>query len=210
MNKKQILKIIEKNVDINHFIVLQLIAQNDNLDEFWQYPKIRAYREALIKKNWIIEIKNSYFLTETGNTIYQDLKLENDDEVKAEDIEKNTIDPLASLAKNILEEIRTYLLQKTGNARLTLSHGAFACSERELTSRLYTYNKKFKTKDNEKIKVAILNYVKDIVEKKVPFPRKLKYFIFKEEKDEIVSDLQYYIENQNKKHKVEYDGGFNI
>ena len=74
MLKEQILKIVEKNIDINHFIVLQLVAQNDDLDEFWQHVKIRSHREALIRKGWIIEIKNKYYLTEIGNTTYQNLK----------------------------------------------------------------------------------------------------------------------------------------
>lgn len=200
MNKELLLEIIKNNIDIGHYVVLDLISKEKNLEEIWKNTKFRSYREALIRKNIIYEIKGEYYLSDKGidilnkcrgfqEPVFDLKKIDNQLEIKSEEI---------------LQEVKDLLERKTGKRRLDLPKiGAFLCSKRDFQKRLQEFCQKFNQSNLADIKQAILDYTQDLLDNKVPYPRKLINFIYKDDPNKgLISDMETYMESITEKKEI--------
>lgn len=198
MNKELLLKLLQNGIEISHFVILQLIATEKDLDVLWTNVKIKSYREALIRKGYIVKLKDEYYLTDKGSQIYNNCKYKK--EILIEEI-KN---PIEEITKSILNICKSKIKEKTGKERYILPTGTnYLPSQKELEERLLKFCQKFKNNDFEKIKKAIFAYTEEILELKLKYPRKMKYFIYKEDdKQGLISDMLAYMETVEEKEIV--------
>jgi len=205
IKKELLLKILNKNLDIGNYILIDMIARKEDLSDLWGILKIRGWREALIRKGIIQEIEDSYILTDYGESLYNSLldieKVEND----TENIDKSDELNIDIICNEIVKEVNLLIFNKTGKNRLRLKSGMiYNYSVKDLKKRILEYITKFKNSNFTLIKKAIIEYTEDILEGKINYPRTIKYFIWKEivenGKSKIISDMNIYIEtNVNEK-----------
>ena len=197
MNQKKLITILNNNLDIGHFMIMDIIVKETDLSKLWQIIKVRGWREALIKKGLIQEINNELTLTEKGRSIYKEISGIEEKEYKPEELDIS--DSLEDFCKTIVHDVNIKILDKTMQKRLVLKSGkVFNCSVKELQKRLLDFSIKFKKCNFDHIQKAILNYTDDVLDNKIAFPRTILYFIWKEIKEDgkstIISDMETYIE----------------
>ena len=196
INKELLIRILNKNIDIGNYIVMDMIARKEDLVDLWNILKVRGWREALVRKGMIQEIENSYILTDHGKSIYKEVSgIEEKNDIKDVDL----LDDLDFICEDIIKEVNSLILSKTGEKRLRLKSGMIYNSNvKDLKKRILEYSKRFKNNNFVFIKRAIIEYTEDILEGKISYPRTLKYFIWKEVidngKSKIISDMETYIE----------------
>ncbi len=194
MNKEKLLNILGKNLDVGHYALMDIIVKEKDIGDLWQSLKIRGWREALVRKGFIQEVNNNYFLTETGKGLYKELS-----GIVEKEYEINLDTDLETIVKDIVHEVNLKILDKTGQKRLVLKSGkVFNCGVKELQKRLTDYANKFKSSNFEGAKQAILSYADDVLNDKITYPRTILYFVWKEVKENgktvLISDMQTYIE----------------
>ena len=178
IKKELLLKILNKNLDIGNYILIDMIARKEDLSDLWGILKIRGWREALIRKGIIQEIEDSYILTDYGESLYNSLldieKVENDTET----IDKSDELNIDIICNEIVKEVNLLIFNKTGKNRLRLKSGMiYNYSVKDLKKRILEYITKFKNSNFTLIKKAIIEYTEDILEGKINYPRTIKYFI---------------------------------
>ena len=123
IKKELLLKILNKNLDIGNYILIDMIARKEDLSDLWGILKIRGWREALIRKGIIQEIEDSYILTDYGESLYNSLldieKVENDTET----IDKSDELNIDIICNEIVKEVNLLIFNKTGKNRLRLKSG---------------------------------------------------------------------------------------
>ena len=206
MNKEKLITTLNKNLDVGHYVLMDIIVKEKDIGDLWQSLKIRGWREALIRKNLIHEVNNEYYLTDNGKDVYSELNgIVEEEFIPNISILSNGLD---TLCKEIVDEVNMKILQKTGTKRMSLKSGkVYNCSVKELQKRLLEFADKFKNSNFEQAKRAILSYTDDVLEGKVGWARTILYFIWKEIKGEngkikTISDMQTYIETLTDKPQI--------
>jgi hypothetical protein len=202
MNKEKLISTLTKNLDVGHYVLMDIIVKEKDISELWSFLKIRGWREALIRKSLIEEIDSEYFLTDRGKLVYKELN-----GIEEKEVEIVFDDKFESLCKEIIDEVNMKILIRTSQKRLVLKSGKiFNCDVKQLQKRLRDYSVKFKNSNFDNIKRAILNYTDDILDSKISFPRTILYFIWKEVEQDgkrvIISDMETYIETLEEKEKI--------
>lgn len=216
MNKESLLKLIRTPLDISHFILCNIIQSDNNHKELWKDSKLASLKNALLRKDLIYEINDICYITEKckGYLDYINNILPVITEIPS--IPKEDI--LNSFCDSVLIDIGDLIKEKTGKRILHLKSGKnFNCSKKELKERLIGFFKRYPNYTNlDNIKIAINQYLFDILSKKIQYPRRLIYFLYKEieknGKKIEVSEIQEYIDNidLSLEKKQIYDGGFNL
>lgn len=206
MNKERLINILSKNLDVGHYALMDIIVKEKNINDLWQSLKVRGWREALIRKGFIQEVNNEYFLTDSGKAIYKELSGIVEKEVDISEL--NLDNKIEEICKEIITQINWKILERTGQKRMVLKSGkVFNCSVKELQKRLTDFSNKFKNSNFDEMKRAILNYTDDILNNKIGFPRALVYFIWKDVKGDdgkmkTISDMLTYMETLTTEEKI--------
>ena len=202
MNKEQLKKVFANDIDLGHYFVMKYIQAKDNINDLWQIQKVRGWREALMRKNLLSEINGEFVLSDKANIILTDIDssiisiVSVDDE---DDVVPET--PFVDFCTQLHEKIQSKIFELTKKKHHTNPSGkALNSSLKELTERLISFFKKFGNVKYELVEKAILKYTADAVNRKMKYPVRILFFIWKEDKGTTISEMLQYIE------EIEDDG----
>ena len=199
MNKEQLKKVFTNDLDIGHYVVMKYIQAKEKLDDLWQIQKVRGWREALMRKNLLSEINGEFVLSDKANTILADIDASfiisiiavDDDE--EDDVTPET--PFVDFCTQLHEKIQKKIFELTQKKHHTNPSGkALNSSLKELTDRLISFFKKFGNVKYDLIERAILKYTADAVNRKMKYPVRILFFIWKEDKGTTISEMLQYID----------------
>jgi len=201
MSIKELEKILNSELNLGHFYVLNLIHCEHDIETNNQL--INGWINALVKKGLIIYINNTYELTEKGKEQIFNIIKENDF-VK---ITKLITDLDKSIEKKLnLEEFAIELHSKivnkieklTGKTSFKNPSGKMLNSSvMELTDRFEGFFKKYKKANApfDKIEKVILKYVEDAITGVVKYPIRIIFYIWNEKNGGKISEMLGAIEN---------------
>lgn len=134
-------------------------------------------------------------ITDAGDAILNIYVKEN---VIGETVEKVNVPAWAESMHGKCEEVISKL---TGSKQIRSVLGgksyAFLCNKVDLTKRIIKTVTLYKIKDLELMEKTILNYINTSVKKRSYFPT-IEYYIFKENKSLLITDMQDIPEDQDK------------
>lgn len=193
MTKETIKRIFDSNIDVGHYFVLRLLNSGETLEELSKIQKIRGWREALIRKQLLVEINGEYIVSERAHNILKFIHPENEPQSEETiEQEKTTFD---DFIKSLHANIQSVIYEITKKKTFTNPSGKqLSSSEKELKDRLMVFFKKFGDVDYKLIEKAILRYTKEAVTSKIKYPIRLIYFIWNEKNGSTVSEMMGYIE----------------
>lgn len=198
MNKEQLKKVFANDLDIGHYVVMKYIQAKEKLDDLWQIQKVRGWREALMRKNLLSEINGEFVLSDKANTILVDIDASFIISIVAVDDEDDIIPetPFVDFCTQLHEKIQKKIFELTQKKHHTNPSGkALNSSLKELTDRLISFFKKFGNVKYDLIEKAILKYTADAVNRKMKYPIRILFFIWKSDNNNfITSEMLNYIE----------------
>ena len=199
MNKEQLKKVFANDLDIGHYVVMKYIQGKYDINDLWQIQKIRGWREALVRKNLLSEINGEFVLSDKANTILADIDASFIISVVAVDNEEDDVTPetpFVDFCTQLHEKIQKKIFELTQKKHHTNPSGkALNSSLKELTDRLISFFKKFGNVKYDLIEKAILKYTADAVNRKMKYPVRILFFIWKADNNNfITSEMLNYIE----------------
>lgn len=204
ITKEEILQILgNDSIDIKHYCLLRIFNENTDMTEILTNYKVRGLVEAMSKKGYLTNIGNDKFqISNSGmNLISNTLYISSTTEVSSTD--KNEYIFWLEETHKQMEDI---IFNSTGRRKyLNPSGKYYNCSIKELDERIQAFFKKFKDISMENIRNAILKYTAAVVNKSIPYPVRLIFFIWNTKNNTLESELINWID---KEEQPEY--GINI
>jgi len=191
MNIRILERILDNNLDVGQYYVLSLIHNELPINTLIQ--KIIGWKNALVKKDLILDINNVCSLTEKGIEIFNII---NSDTLVIE-IPLKQAENFDTFCINVHNSIQERIIELTGQKNRKNKSGKMLHSPlSEFKIRMEGFFKKYgKIHDYKKIKKALLNYTEEACLGKNPYALRLIYFIWNEKNGGVVSEMLSTMEN---------------
>jgi len=184
------------------------------MEEFLKEDKPKAWKNALIKKNLLIEINNEIVLTERAKEILE--YIEGTEEAPVIILKEEKKESFEEFVTDLYNCIENKIFTLTGKKNFKNRSTKFLKSpKKDLAERLELFFKKGYKVDYQLIKKALLQYAEEAITGKNPYSLTLEYFIIKKltdgtYKSEMLSFIEMMEDESTTINSNNYDGGFNL